>query len=341
MERRQFLGAVGVGALAAGAIATTRPASAAAEFSWRMANLYPRGTSYGAVYQGFADLVKRSTGGRLEINPLFDGEGVGATEVLQATMSGLVEAGCPYMALHAGELPAGIVELGLPGGPDNLAGLLALFFRGGWLETVREAYASVGLYNVGPYFQPGVYLITKNPINSLSDLKGLKLRAPGGYGKFVAQFGAQPVTMAFGETYTALATGVIDGCASSNLIDYRDGKFYEIAKNFYPVAVTASQVSPLVVNMDKWNALPDDIKAIVETCNVWHGNAQANESTVSVGAAVAEMKAGGMVWGAGPSDDDKAAWKKAAEALLPEYEASDPFSAKLVKQQREFMAKVG
>ena len=119
MERRQFLSAVG----------------AAAEFTWRMANLYPRGTSYGTVYQGFADLVKRTTNGRLEINPLFDGEGVGATEVLQATMSGLVEAGCPYMALHAGELPAGIVELGLPGGPDNLAGLLALFFRGGWLEA--------------------------------------------------------------------------------------------------------------------------------------------------------------------------------------------------------------
>src|SRR5262245_11266141 len=111
MERRQFLSAVGAGALAAGAIAAAKPASAA-DFTWRMANLYPRGTSYGAVYQAFADLVKRATGGRLEINPLFDGEGVGATEVLQATMSGLVEAGCPYMALHAGELPAGIVELG-------------------------------------------------------------------------------------------------------------------------------------------------------------------------------------------------------------------------------------
>ena len=338
MERRQFLGAMGAGALALGGMAAAKPAKAA-DFTWRMANLYPRGTSYADVYQGFADQVKRATGGRLEINPLFDGEGVGATEVLQATRSGLVEAGCPYMALHSGDLPAGIVELGLPGGPADLAGLLALFYRGGWLEAVREAYASIELYNVGPYFQPGVYLITKAPLNSLSDLKGMKLRAPGGYGKFVAQFGAQPVTMAFGETYTALATGVIDGCASSNLIDYRDGKFYEIAKNFYPQPLTASQVSPLVVNMAKWNELPDDIKAIVEMCNVWHGNAQANESTISVGAAVAEMKAGGMVWGAPPSDADKAAWKAAAEALLPEYEASDPFSAKLVKLQREFMAK--
>ena len=340
MERRHFLRTAGVGALAAGAIASGREARAA-DFSWRMANLYARGTSFGGLYDEFAALVKRATGGRLEITTLFDGEGVGATEVLQATMSGLVEAGAPYQALHAGELPAGIVELGLPGGPDNLAGMLALFYRGGWLEAIREAYGSIGLYNIGPYFQPGVYMITKNPINSLSDLKGLKLRAPGGYGKFVARFGAQPVTMAFSETYTALATGVIDGCASSNLIDYRDGKLYEFAKYFYPVALTAFQVSPLVANLDRWNELPDDIKAVVDTCGVWHGNAQANESTLGVGAALAEMKAAGIEWTPAPSDADKAAWREAAEALLPEYEASDPFSAKLVKLQREFMAKLG
>ncbi len=336
MERRQFIGAVGAGALGAGVLAAAQPAKAA-DVTWRMANLYPRGTSYGVVYQGLADHVGAATGGRMQIDVLFDGEGVGATEVLQATSAGLVEIGCPYMALHSGELPAGIVELGLPGGAPYLDGLLALFYRGGWIETLTEAYASIGLHYVTPYFQPAVYLITKKPLTKLSDLEGLKLRAPGAYGKFVAQFGAQPVTMAFSETYTALATGVIDGCCSSNLIDYRDGKFYEIANNFYPVPATESQVSPIVVNMAKWQELPDDLKAAMTLAGVWHGNAQANESTLGTGAAVGEMLAGGMVWGAPPSDDDKKVWKAAADALLPEYEASDAFSAKLVQQQRDFL----
>lgn len=340
MDRRKFIGALGVGALGAGVMASARTA-AAADFNWRMANLYPRGTSYGVVYQGMADYIAAASGGRINVDVLFDGEGVGATEVLQAASAGLVEVGCPYMALHSGELPAGVVELGLPGGPKNLEGLMALFYRGGWIETLREAYGSIGLHYVGPYFQPAVYLITKSPVTSLDQLSGMKLRAPGGYGKFVSQFGALPVTMAFGETYTALATGVIDGCASSNLIDYRDGKFYEVAKYFYPVAVTASQVSPVVINKAAWDGLPADLQTIVELAVIWHGQAQANESTVSTGAAVAEMRADGMEWTDAPGDADIAKWQEAVDKLLPEYEASDAFSAKLVQQQREFLKLLG
>ena len=78
------MGAVGAGALGAGVLASGRTAQAA-DFTWRMANLYPRGTSYGAVYQGFADWVAAASNGRIKIDGLFDGEGVGATEVLQAT----------------------------------------------------------------------------------------------------------------------------------------------------------------------------------------------------------------------------------------------------------------
>jgi len=337
MDRRKFIGAVGAGALGAGMLAAAQPAKAA-DVTWRMANLYPRGTSFGVVYQGLADWVSAASGGRMQIDVLFDGEGVGATEVLQATAAGLVEVGCPYMALHSGEMPAGIVELGLPGGARYLDGLLALFYRGGWIETLREAYASIGLHYVGPYFQPAVYMITRDPIASLDDLKGRKLRAPGGYGKYMAQFGVQPVTMAFSETYTALATGVIDGCCSSNLIDYRDGKFYEIAKHFYPLPATQSQVSPVVVNKAKWDELPADLQAAFTLAVVWHGQGQANESTLSTGAAVKEMEANGMVWLPTPSAEEQAKWKAAADALLPEYEASDPFSAKLIQQQREFLA---
>jgi TRAP-type mannitol/chloroaromatic compound transport system substrate-binding protein len=341
VKRRGFLAAAGAGAALSisGAPFVIRSARAQEGFKWRMANLYPRGISFGVVYEAFTNQVKAMSGGRLEIENVYDGEGVGATEVLQATKSGLVEMGAPYMALHAGELPAGVVELGLPGAPTQLHHLLALFYEGGWIEELRKAYAEHNLYYLGPYFQPGVYLLTKDEITSLDQLQGKVLRSPGGYGKFMRQLGAEPVVMAFSELYTSLATGVVVGAASSNLIDYRDGNFVEIAKYMYPVPLTGSQVSPVIVNMDSWNQLSDDLKAIMETAQVWHGIVSANKSTIWEKDALNEMIGKGLKWSPMPSDADKQKWQDAVMKLQPEYEAEDPHSKELLRLQNEFIAK--
>src|SRR5690606_32598011 len=107
MKRREFFAAAT--AAAAGTVALARPAVAQASFRWRMANLYPRGVSFGVAYEAFTKRVEEASGGRLIIENVYDGEGVGATEVFSAVKSGLVEMGSPYMALHTGELPAGVV----------------------------------------------------------------------------------------------------------------------------------------------------------------------------------------------------------------------------------------
>lgn len=341
MDRRIFLKSSAVAGLVAAASMTGRKAKGAAEMKWRMANLYPRGISFGVAYQGFADVVNAMSGGRMEIQVVYDGEGVGATEVLGATQSGLVEMGAPYMALHAGELPAGVVELTLPGAPTRLDHLLALFYEAGWIDVLRQAYAEKGLQYLAPAFQPGVYLITKEPINTLDDLKGKVLRSPGAYGKFMRNLGAEPVVMAFSEMYPSMATGVIDGAASSNLIDYRDIKLVEIAKHMYPLPVTGAQVAPLVVNMDQWESLDEDLQSILEIAAVWHGLQHANKSTMWVQDAVNEMESMGLKWAPAPSADDRAKWQAAGEKLAEEYAAADKWSAELIKIQLEFVKKMG
>ncbi len=94
-----------------------------------MATLYPRGIAYEVVYRQFCDNIKAMSGGRLVIEDIYDGEGVAATEVLGAVKSGLVEMGSPYMALHAGEMPSGVVELGLPGALTDYLAIRTLFQR--------------------------------------------------------------------------------------------------------------------------------------------------------------------------------------------------------------------
>jgi len=339
MERRRFLKAAATAPLAAGALAA--PAIAQAAYRWRMANLYPRGISFGVAYEGFAERVAAASGGRLVIENVYDGEGVSATEVFAAVKSGLVEMGSPYMALHAGELAAGVVELGLPGGPERYDQLYALWAAGGWKEALAEAYASQGIRHLGSIMQPGVYLLTKQPVNALADLRGMKLRAPGAYGAFMRELGVAPVTMAFAEVYTSLATGAIDGCCSSNLIDYRDGKWYEQARYLYPVPVSGAQVSPTIVNQSAFDGLPDDLKSVLEVANIEHCFAHVSLAITTVGAAVAEMRQAGASFTAPPSDADRALWRQAAQKVGAEYAAADPFSRRLVETQDAFIAAIG
>lgn len=342
MKRRDFItkGALAGSAAAAGSVLAS-PAAAQPTFRWRMANLYPRGVSFGAVYQAFADSVAAMSGGRVTVDIVYDGEGVGATEVLGAVSSGLVEMGAPYMALHAGEIPAGVVQLTIPGAPTDFTHLNALFYEGGWNETLRGAYAEHGLHYLAPAFQPGVYLITKEPVTSLADLEGKVLRSPGAYGKFMRNLGAEPVVMAFSEMYPSIATGVIDGAASSNLIDYADINLVEVAKYMYPLPVTGAQAGALVVNLDSWSELPADLQAIVERAAVWHGVLSANKSTVWVREAVNKLQAGGLVWSGEPDADDRKKWTAAGADLADEFAAADTWSAKLIDQQRAFMKMMG
>jgi TRAP-type mannitol/chloroaromatic compound transport system substrate-binding protein len=343
MDRRSLLKTAALAGVAGTAALTLPSGRASAQtMKWKVANLYPRGSIFEADYEGFNQRVKVMSGGRLEITSHYDGEGVTATEVYAAAKSGLFEIGAPYMALHAGELPEGVIELGLPGGPLRYIDLLALFYAGGWMEELRKTYAEQGLFYLAPYFQmTGVYLITKEPINSLDDLKGKVLRAPGSYGKFMRSMGVEPVVMAFAEMYPAMATGVIDGAASSNLIDYRDIQLVEIAKYVYPVPVTGSQVANFIVNMDAWNKLSDDLKTILEVAAVWHGQAQAITSTINEKLAVAEMVAKGLKWNPPPSEADAARWKAAGDSLWGEYEAQGPHSKELIRLLRESMKKMG
>ena len=194
----------------------------------------------------------------------------------------------------------------------------------------KEAYGAQGLVWLDPYIQPAVYVITKNPINSVADFQGLKIRAPGAYGKFLRNLGASPVSLAWSEIYTSLSTGVIDGSIGSNMIDHRDGNHVEVAKYMYPLPLAGAQVLPIIVNQSAWNKLPTDLKAIVKAATTVHAQEQMTKSRLWESEAVADMEAEGLQWSPEPSAADKAAWKDAGAKLWDEYAAADKYSKELI-----------
>jgi len=302
----------------------------AAEHNWRFSNLYGRGTAFGEVYESLAKNIETGSEGRIKVQVLYSGEGVGTSGLLGAVKSGLVTMGAPFQSMHAGELPAGVVEIGLPGGTDDPAELNALFHEKGWDKVLTKAYGSQGLVWLEPYIQPPVYILTKKEIKSVEDFKGLKIRAPGAYGKFLRNLGASPVSLSWSEIYTSLATGVIDGSIGSNMIDHRDGNHVEVAKYMYKLPLAGAQVLPIVVNRNAWNKLPEDLQAVVRKATEQHAADQLRLSKKWESEAVAEMEAKGLKWSPEPSDADRKAWAEAGAGLWDEYAESDKYSKELI-----------
>ncbi|MBQ0783794.1 MAG: TRAP transporter substrate-binding protein DctP [Amphritea sp.] len=311
-------------------LATLAADVSAAEHNWRFSNLYGRGTAFGEVYESLAKNIETASEGRIKVQVLYSGEGVGTSGLLGAVKSGLVTMGAPFQSMHAGELPAGVVEIGLPGGTDDPAELQALFHDQGWDKVLTKAYGSQGLVWLEPYIQPPVYILTKKEIKSAADFKGLKIRAPGAYGKFLRNLEASPVSLSWSEIYTSLATGVIDGSIGSNMIDHRDGNHVEVAKYMYKLPLAGAQVLPIVVNRSAWKKLPEDLQAVVRKATEQHAADQLRLSKKWETEAVAEMEAKGLKWSPEPSDADRKAWADAGAGLWDEYAAADKYSKELI-----------
>ena len=308
---------------------------------WRMAGLYARGIGYGKTYEGFAETVKALSGGRMIVNVIYDGEGVDAAQILSAVRSGLVEMANPFQALHAGEFPPGIVDLGLPDGPEDLLEIRALYREGGWLEAMRRAYASIGIYYLGEAIYPGTWLLTKTPVNTLDDLRKMKIRCPGAYGEKLAKLGITPVTMALSEVYTSLASGLLDGVDGCTILDHYDVKTYEMAKYLYRLPVANHQSIGLIANMEAFNALPADLKAILEVATIKFCVDGLNMSVVEESKALDEMFKAGLQYSPEPSPEDAREWRAAGRKVWEDYAKKDAFCKELLDLQAAFLKLLG
>jgi TRAP-type C4-dicarboxylate transport system substrate-binding protein len=107
------------------------------------------------------------------------------------------------------------------------------------------------------------FIWTKDPVKSLADLKGKKIRSPGGQQTgYIKSLGAEPVFMPLGDVYMALETGTIDGLVTCPPL-VLGFKLYEVAK--YGVATTFGCVSEgMVMNKKSWEKTPDDLKPIIK-----------------------------------------------------------------------------
>ncbi len=235
-------------------------------YNWKMVTTWPPG--FPGMQTGvmrMVEQIERASGGRLRIKVYAGGELVPALEVFDTVSRGTVEMGHGAAYYWKGKSEAAQYFTTIPFGMTMLE-MNGWLYYGGGLELYRELYADFNLVPF-PAGNTGVQMggWFNREINSLDDLKGLRMRIPGIGGEALARAGGTPVTLPASEVFTSLQTGVID--ASEWVGPYNDQSLglQETARYYYyPGWHEPGPSLEVIVNKQAFDSLPEDLQTIVE-----------------------------------------------------------------------------
>ncbi len=252
-------------------LAATGPVGAASapapanQIVWRMDFYLPAQDLETVLLQQACNDILEFTAGRLKINiyPSFSLKLNPGTQ-LSNIRDGLCEAACmTVQALEGQEASFAVTEAaGVWGSKEDQAkavDALIPFKKKVYSEIWKSHYVATKMMTV----QTNGIFSAKNPIKTINDLKGFKMRVPSRrHQEPFKSIGAAPQTMPSGEVYMALKTGVLDGASSgSRILIYQ--KWAEVVKYGLEGWVAEANAQDVVVNQKAWDAIPNDVKEIV------------------------------------------------------------------------------
>jgi TRAP-type C4-dicarboxylate transport system substrate-binding protein len=280
----------------------------------------------------WAKEIEKRTDNKVQISVFAGGTLTKAPQCYSGTVKGISDLGFSLFAYTRGRFPV-MAAVDLPMGYANgkvasrVAQEFAKAFKPKELSDVKVLY----LHAHGPGL-----LHTKKPVKKLEDLKGMKIRATGLSAKIVKALGGVPVAMPQGGTYEALKKGVVEGTFGPMevLKGWKQAEVIKYTTECYSIGYTTTFF--VVMNLDKWNALPADIKKIFDEVsdkytdvhgNVWDSTDQEGRKyTLSLGNEIISL-----------SDEESARWRKAVEPVIKDYVTNTPDGDTYVKKIKELM----
>ena len=215
------------------------------------------------------------------------------------------------------------------------------FYFGGGMELMKKVYDKHGVLSFpggNTSNQMGGWF--KKEINSVDDLKGLKMRIPGFAGEVLAAVGAKPTNIPPGELFTALERGTIDALEwVGPSLDLRMG-FHKIAPYYYTGWHEPSTELQFMINQKKYDSLPADLQEILRVAM----------RTAAYDMYIQSYHASGENWATMLSEfpDIKVktfpesvinAMREANDKLIAEFAAKDPVAKEIIDSQAEYMKK--
>ena len=234
-----------------GVLALALSLGAAAQTKWDMPTPYAATNFHTENIVQFAADVDKATAGKLKITVHPAASLFKATEIKRAVQGGQAQIGEMIISGYSNEDPI----FGL----DSIPFLATSYAESAKLweaskKAIEDRFAKQGmliLYTV-PWPPQGIY--STKPLNSIADMKGLKLRAYNPMISRIAELaGAQPVTIQAAELAQAMATGAVNANITSGSTGY-DTKAWEVVKNYYDTQAWLPK-NIVIVNKKAYDAL--------------------------------------------------------------------------------------
>ncbi|MFW6146429.1 MAG: TRAP transporter substrate-binding protein [Planctomycetota bacterium] len=266
--------------------------------------------------EAWAEEIETRSDGRVKITMYPGGTLTSAKRCYEGVLNGESDIGMSCFAYTRGRFPL-LEALDLPlGYPDGkTASRLATAMV---MKYQPEEFADVHPLLVHAH-GPGL-LATKEPVRTLDDLQGMKVRATGLSAKLVEALGGTPVAMSQPETYEALQKGVVSAtfCPIETLKGWNQGEVINYVTDTSAIGYTTAMY--VVMNKDVWNELPADIQQVITTVSAeWvarHGQAW-DEADQAGRAFVAELEPPREIIALGAAEE--ARWVEAVQPVLDAY----------------------
>ncbi|MES9898363.1 MAG: TRAP transporter substrate-binding protein [Sedimenticola sp.] len=295
---------------------------------------------FGDATKNFAKMAEKMSNGRLKITIDSKNKHKAALGIFDMVRSGQYDMGHSASYYWKGKDANTLFFTTMPFGmtaPEQYG----WFYYGGGMELMEKTYDKHSILSfpggntgnqMGGWFQ--------KEINSVADLKGLKMRIPGFAGEVLAKLGAKPTNIPAGELYTSLERRTIDALEwVGPSLDLRMG-FHKIAPYYYTGWHEPATELQFMINKRAWKKLPADLQEIL----------RVSMRTAAYDMYIHSYHASGENWATMKKEfpDIKvktfpseviSAMRKANAELLAERAAKDPMAKEIIDSQAAYMAK--
>lgn len=315
-------------------------AQAGSTFTFTMQNMFSLNHPITVAVQKMAEDLKAESNGRINIQILPSGALVKGPNIFETVGNGSIDMGTTCSCYHGGILPVAATAFALPGDPRGVDQILEFIYQDDVLKFYRDAYRQVNVFYGAPLVMDGYTIVSKKPITSWEDLSRLKVRASGTIAKTLKKMNIPTVFIPFSEIYVALSRGTIDAEISGSHTESFLAKTFEVAKYQTVPDISGAQNCEVIVNQDRWDELPADLKTIFDkglrNCSAHVAALFAAENKVVRN----KMEAQGAQYVELPPDVVER-WIATAVSMWDEELAKDPLSARYIELVKKDLERQG